>query len=138
MKTWIRTLGIFSVIALGASAPVGSAAAAETTEAKVSAPVDVTLTASAKSGTVVITLSLKAKADIPRGVGRIVLPEGVKLVSGQTKLELGALKRGGVSKHEVTVEVPSTGQYRIFAGVDCHITSGILMHKGAHELILGQ
>jgi hypothetical protein len=107
-------------------------------EAKLSAPVDVTLTSSARTGTVVITLSLTAQADIPRGVGRIVLPKEVRLVGGQTQVDLGALKRGVVSQYQVTVEVPSTGQFRIFAGVDCRISSGVLIHKGARELVLGQ
>ncbi len=107
-------------------------------EAKVSAPVQVSLTSSAKVGTVVITLTVQPKTDIARGVARIVLPQGVRLVDGRTEVELGALKGGVVSQHQVTVEVPSTGQFQIFGGVDCHITSGIRLHKGAEALVLGQ
>jgi hypothetical protein len=110
----------------------------DTPEEKLSAPVEVTLNSSAKSGTVVITLGLKAGADIPRAVSRIVLPPGLKLVSGQTEINIPFLKRGAARDHRVTVAVPSTGEFTIFAGVDCHISSGIVLHKSAPELILGR
>src|SRR5258708_3308644 len=63
------------------AAPAAVPAAAH--EGKITAPVRVKLSASAKTGTVVVTLSVQALADIPRGVARIVLPAEVKLVSGQ-------------------------------------------------------
>jgi hypothetical protein len=113
-------------------------AMANPSEAKVSAPVRVSLSSSAKAGTVVITLRVLPQADISRGVARIVLPQGIKLLGGRAEVDLGALKNGVASQHQVTVEVPSTGQYQIFAGVDCHITAGIRLHKPAEALMLGQ
>jgi hypothetical protein len=124
--------------ATGGQAAADPLATAGTPEAKVSAPVRVALTSSAKSGTAVITLSVQPLSDVARGVSRIVLPPGLKLLSGQTQIELGALKSGVASQHQVTVEIPSTGQFQVFAGVDCHITSGIRLHKAAEALVLGQ
>jgi len=164
MTNITQTLGFLSLMALGiaapgcspsrvaaAPAPEQAAAAAATAqpasdpqamanpaEAKISAPAQVSLTSSAKSGTVVVTLNITPQADIPRGVARIVLPAGVQLVSGQVQGELGALKKGVAIQHQVTVEIPSTGQFQIFAGVDLHITSGIRLHKAAQVLVLGQ
>jgi hypothetical protein len=145
----IKTLGLVTLIALGgaelgcsttaAAQPASDTpVSANTNEAKISAPVQVTLTSSAKSGTVVVTLSVQPKTDIPRGVARIVVPAGVKLVSGQAQMDLGPLKSGVAAQHQVTLEVPSTGQFQIFAGVDCHISSGIRLHKAAEALVLGQ
>jgi hypothetical protein len=107
-------------------------------EAKPEVPVDVSLTSSTESGTVHITLNLTAKADIPRAVGKIVLPPAVKLIHGETRLDLGALKNGESRQLQVIVQVPAHGRFEIFAAVDCHISSGILMHKSAPSLVLGQ
>ena len=165
MKTMIQILGMLAAIAGGeallacapssaASEPQASAAAPTSSppplaapaprgkpraaEQKISAPVDVSLTASARSGTVILTLSLKAETDIPHAVARFVLPREVKLVNGQPEIDIPLLRRGVVSQLQVTVEVPAKGQFTIYAGVDCPISSGILLHKSAPEVVLGQ
>ena len=112
-------------------------------EGKISAPVTVTLNTSAKSGTVVVTIKMEALADIPRAVAKIVIPaealrEGaVKVVKGDLVMDFGMVPRGQVRTHEVTLEVSPSARTDIFGGVDCHITSGILLHKGAKPVTFG-
>lgn len=174
MMTGIQTTGLVALIALGATmlgcsptptttvpssdeqaeatatskpgATPGTTQAAEKTgEGKTSAPVKVTFTPSAKSGTVVLTLTIEALADIPRGVARIVLPrEGrppqasIRVTKGDLEVDFGAIPRGAVREHKVTLDVPQATRFEIFAGVDCHITSGILLHKEAPPILLGE
>ena len=38
----------------------------------------------------------------------------------------------------LTVDAPAAGPFQIFAGVDCHISSGIQLHKEAKPILLGQ
>lgn len=154
MTTLTHTIGIAALIALSSGALTSgcsssraaatpqqepaAVAASGVTETKTTAPVRVALTASGQVGTVVLTLDVLPQADIPRGIARIVLPKELKLVSGQAQAELGPLKRGVAVQHQVTVEVPSGGPFQVFAGVDCHITSGVHLHKPAEALVLGQ
>lgn len=118
----------------------------KTGEAKTSAPVRVTFTSSAKSGKVVLTLRTEALADIPRVVSRIVLPRagekhaqgGINRIEGELQVDFGAMPRGEVREHQMTVDVPQSARSKIFAGVDCHITSGIQLHKEAQPILLGE
>jgi len=152
MKTAIRTISIVAMIVMevvapgcsptrveAASGPEPPAARkpARTREAKISAPVELALTSSASSGTVVLTLAVRALTDIPRGVARIILPDGIKLLSGQREVDFGALAAGSVRELVVTADVPASRQFQIFAGIDCHISSGIQQHKEAQPLYLG-
>lgn len=153
MKTVVKTMGLVAMLAMQSVAagcsPTKVEAAQQSEQpaphqptkfrgAKISAPVELTLTSSAGSGTVVITLTVRALSDIPGAVARVVLPSEIKLLSGQREQDLGALKRGAERKLEITVDAAAPGQFEIFAGVDCHITSGIQQHKEARSIVLGQ
>lgn len=116
-----------------------------TSPGKTSAPVKTTLTSSASSGTVVLTLTMEALADIPRGVGRIVIPDqgrvangDIKVVKGDLEVDFGAVPHGEKRELQVTLEVRPSGKLKIFAGVDCHMTAGILMHKTAQPVVVGE
>lgn len=159
MKKMLQTLGL--VMALGqatagcsptkvsaAPAPEPAATTAATaptaparpitTEAKTGVPVKLTLAASAQSGTVVVTLTVQALADLPRAVTRIMIPQGAQLVKGDREVDFGAVPSGAVRTHQLTLEVPATTQVQLFAGVDCRMSVGILQHKEAVPLLLGQ
>ncbi len=41
----------------------------------------------------------------------------------------------GVREHQTTVDVPQSARGKIFAGVDCHITPGIQLHKEAQPIL---
>ena len=153
MKTVIKTLGLVALLALQSVAAgcsptkVEAAPGAEqpaprhvpkTAHAKISAPVELTLTSSANSGTVVVTLTVRALSDIPGAVARVMLPSEIKLLSGQRELDLGPLTKGAERQLTLTVDAAALGQFQIFAGVDCHITLGIQMHKEAKPIFLGQ
>ena len=164
MKTVIQTLGLVALTALGTvvigcSTPQGDASpnpprragnkeifrsSAVAKEAKITAPVQLSFTAapSAPSATsaapVVLTLTVRALTDIPSGVARVVLPSGVTLISGQPEVEFGALPKGAERQFTLTVDAPASGQSQIFAGVDCHISSGIQLHKEAQPLLVGR
>lgn len=166
MKKMTQTMGIPAVIALCVSAlgcspaPVPPASSSEQqatatssepsaapgaqekeakpVEGKTSAPVKITFTSSATSGTVDFTLTMEALADIPRGVARVIVPRGAKVVKGQPEVDFGAVPKGEVRELKVTMEVPKSTPQQVFAGVDCHITSGIQLHKEAKPLAVGE
>lgn len=153
MKTFTQTISFVAMIALGLAIPGCSPTRVEaaptpeppiagkparTREAKTSAPVELTFTSSASKGQAVLSLAVRALTDIPSGVARIILPEGIKLLSGQREVEFAAMPANSVHKLVVTVDIPSSGQFQIFAGIDCHISTGIQLHKEAQPLILGQ
>jgi hypothetical protein len=113
-------------------------------EAKITAPVQLQFTSTpsgagvAGANTVVLTLTVRALTDIPSGVARVVLPAEVKLLSGQREVEFGALRKGDERQFVLTVDATASSQAQIFAGVDCHISSGIQLHKEARPIFLGQ
>jgi hypothetical protein len=120
------------------AAPSAKEAEAKPVEGKTSAPVKITFASSATSGTVVLTLTMEALADIPRGVARVIVPRGAKVVKGEPEVDFGAVAKGEVRELKVTLDVPKATPQQVFAGVDCHITSGILLHKEAKPLVLGE
>jgi hypothetical protein len=120
------------------AAPGAGQTEAKPVEGKTSAPVKVTLTSSARSGTVVLTLTVEALADIPRGIGRIIVPREAKLVKGTPEVDFGAVPRGETREIQVTLDVPAATRAQVFAGVDCHITSGIHLHQEAKPIPLGE
>lgn len=162
MKTVIQTVGLVAVTALGAfligcSTPKVDAApnpprragksifrsTAIAKEAKITAPVQLSFTSAssvsaASAETVVLTLTVRALDDIPSGVARVVLPREIKLLSGQREMQFGALQKGEERQFALTVDAAATGQFQIFAGVDCHISEGIQLHKEAQPLFVGR
>lgn len=121
-------------------------ATAPSREGKITAPVQLTFTSapsaakasSAGEGPVVLTLTVRALTDIPSGVARVVLPPQLKLLDGQREMPFGALAKDAERQFSLTIEVPPAGSFQIFAGVDCHISSGIQLHKEARPIMLGQ
>lgn len=109
-----------------------------TSETKVAAPVALAVASSARNGRVDVVLNVRALSNARRGVARIVLPAGVTLVSGAREVELGALHAGTAQDLKVTLAVPAKGRFQIFSGVDVYISSGILLHREAEPLILGE
>jgi hypothetical protein len=128
--------------AAASSAPEGAAPEARVEEpvieAKADAPVEVISTASARSGRVDVTLTVRALADIPRGVARVVVPDGVTVVSGAREIDFGAIPSSAVRELKLTLDVPATPQFHIFSGADVYLTAHVLLHKGATPLSLGQ
>lgn len=110
-------------------------------EAKITAPVQLSFTSSPSgggAGAFVLTLTVRALTDLPSGVARVVLPPQIKLLSGEREIAFGALPKDAERQFALTVEASAAGQFQIFAGVDCHISSGIQLHKEAKPLLLGQ
>lgn len=107
-------------------------------EAKITAPVQLTFTSAGSAGAVVLTLSVRAQTDIPSGVARVILPRQIKVLSGQSEMPFGALPKDAERQFSLTVDASASGRFQIFAGVDCHISSGIQLHKEAQPLFIGQ
>lgn len=135
------------------AAPQAERTTAQQREGKITAPVQLTFTSApgavntpgaasasspASAGPVVLTLTVRALTDIPSGVARVVLPPQIKLLSGQREMPFGTLAKDAEQKFSLTVEASSAGPLQIFAGVDCHISSGIQLHKEARPIVLGQ
>lgn len=98
----------------------------------ITAPVELTFTSApsaANAGAVVLTLTVRALTDIPSGVARVVLPAQIKLLSGQSEIPFGALPKDAERQFSLTVDATASGRFQIFAGVDCHISSGISYTK---------
>lgn len=115
--------------------------AAPVRESKITAPVQLTFTSTpsaAGAGSVVLTLTVRALTDIPSGVARVILPPKLKLLSGQSEVAFGALPKDTERQFTLTVDASAGGPLQIFAGVDCHISSGIQLHKEAKPIWLGQ
>lgn len=98
---------------------------------KTMAPVDVDLRTDATADRTRLTLTVTARADIPRAVARFVVPADVTVLDGKTEHELGALGDGQSRTLEITVAVPAQGSHRIAAGLDVHLTRGVKLYKGA-------
>ncbi len=113
----------------------------QTREAKITAPVQLTFTSTpsgAGAGPVVLTLTVRALTDLPSGVARFVLPPQIKLLRGPREIPFGALGKDAERQFSLTVDAPAASPFQIFAGVDCHISSGIQLHKEAKPILLGQ
>ena len=121
----------------GAAAPAAGATRSAPIEAKAQAPVNVTLQAAGTTGKVTLTLRAEATSDLPRAVARIVVPSNVTVLEGLKEVDFGAVPAGEVRELRLVVEVPSSGAFSFFAGVDDHVSSGVLLHKAADPLRLG-
>lgn len=99
---------------------------------KARAPVALALAAAGTHEALTLTLRVQATGDIPRAVSRFTLPEGVALVSGPLEQELGALARDEVRAVSIVVRTPRDGVPMIAAGVDCHLSRGVLLYGVAH------
>jgi len=99
---------------------------------KARAPVALALTAAGTHEALTLTLRVQATGDIPRAVSRFTLPEGVALVSGPLEQELGALARNEVRAVSIVVRTPRDGVPMIAAGVDCHLSRGVLLYGVTH------
>jgi len=104
-------------------------------QGKYSAPVTLNLKHTREGGTLRITLEATALADIPNGVARFALPEGLELLEGQTIVELGALKRGEIRTCEIAVD-GAANNYRLHAGVDA-IYSDTMRLNSSRSLVVG-
>lgn len=102
---------------------------------KTTAPVDVDLRTDATADGTRLTLTVKARADIPRAVARFVVPADVTVLDGKTEHELGALGDGQSRTFEITVAAPAQGSHRIAAGLDVHLTPGVKLYKGATVML---
>ncbi len=102
---------------------------------KVRAPVELALSASGSRDALTLSLRIKATADIPRAVGRFVLPAHVVPVSGSLEQELGALARGAERTMTIVVRAPAADTQMIAAGVDCHLSEGVKLY-GVTQLTL--
>ncbi|MEL6184345.1 MAG: hypothetical protein AAFU79_06955 [Myxococcota bacterium] len=100
---------------------------------KAEAPVRIDLDAAptGKKGQYRVTLEITALRAVPRGVVRLVVPEGVTLIEGQVERDLGVLAKDAETKLVVTVQAPESGNFVLAGGVDCHMASGVKLHRGA-------
>lgn len=98
---------------------------------KLTAPVELTLTVSAKVGDVDATIDLKALKDIPEAVARFVLPAGVSLRTGDLETKLGALKAGDTRRLTLAITVPNSGSFMLAAGVDAVMSAAVRLNKSA-------
>lgn len=111
-------------------APAAEAPRAE----KQYAPVELTLTSSGTRGEVDVVLEVTATANLSNGHARLVLPEGVKLLSPTSEVELGALTKGQQATLEARVSVPATGSYVVAGGFEVVMSRGV---KLAKSVVLG-
>ena len=111
--------------------PQSAAEPREAHGSKVSAPVQVDLsyTILPAFGQLQVTLAISATSDVPRAVARVVLPPGATLVSGKLEEDLGPLAAGEQRTLFVAIEAPPSGT--LAAGVDCHMTSTVKLHRAA-------
>ena len=99
--------------------------------AKLMAPVQLTLTASDKAGVVEAQLAIEATADLPRAIVHFKLPAGMNLVAGEIDQELGPMTRGERKQVAIQVRVAPRGQHELAAGVDVVIGDGMKLHRSA-------
>jgi hypothetical protein len=96
------------------------------------APVALTLSAAPSGDTLTLSLTIEATADIPRAVARFALPKGLTPLSGPASRELGPLAGGERVTASLRVRQLTKGeQQQVFAGVDCHMASGVRLHAAA-------
>jgi len=119
----------------GAADPSGPTGPIDAAPAdKPRAPVALFLTAGGQRDALTLTLVVRATADIPRAVARFTLPADVEVVSGALEQDLGARPAGSETTVTLVVAAPATTAV-LFAGVDCHLTSGVKLY-GVTELTL--
>ena len=99
-------------------------------KAKLSAPAEVQLTVSGTSGEVQATLSMRATADIPRCVGRFVVPAGVTVTAGDREKDWGPVASGEQKQLRLTLLVPAQGSFVLAGGMDLYLSSGVRLHQG--------
>jgi hypothetical protein len=98
---------------------------------KTYAPVELTLTASATSGQAEVVLSVTAMAALPNARARIVLPEGVTLLSADAERELGAMAKGQTATFSARVMIPAGAAYTLAGGVEVKVSAGVQLAKSA-------
>ena len=139
MKTIQQLIPLCALLALAAGcgrnpeppAPSAPTAPAPDRGGKPTAPVDVQLSSSRRSGQVDVIFSVRATGDTPNGLVHFVVPPGIRIVKGKPQVELGALHAGDTRRLELTLEVPARGTFRVTAGVDVQMSPGIKLHKSA-------
>jgi hypothetical protein len=113
------------------SSPATPKSTAEPTASKISAPVEVSVTTNTKGSNTEAVLMVKALSDVPRGVGRIVIPNGIRVVKGPTEIDFGALKQGQTRELRVELQIPNSRGFDLTGGVDVHLAKGVKLHKNA-------
>jgi hypothetical protein len=113
-----------------ASAPRVQAAAPTALQTKLNAPAEVHLTTSGSRGEVQATLTMRATANIPRCVGRFVVPTGVTVTAGDREKDWGPVASGEQRQLQLTLLVPAQGSFVLAAGMDLYLSSGIRLHQG--------
>lgn len=103
---------------------------------KLQAPVELTLAATANGGQYDVKLTVKATAAIPSAQARFVPPAGARLASGKLEQDLGPLAAGDERQVAIRIQLPDTFAGNIAAGVDCHMSAGVQLHKGT-VVVLG-
>ena len=99
-------------------------------QGKLHAPAEVHLTTSGTRGQVQATLTLRATADIPRCVGRFVVPAGVTVTAGDQEKDWGPVASGEQKQLQLTLLVPAQGSFVLAGGMDLYLSSGIRLHQG--------
>jgi len=112
------------------AAPNTAAPSGGAPKAKLNAPAEVHITTSGTRGQVQATLSMRATADIPRCVGRFVVPTGVTVVSGEREKDWGPVANGEQKQLQLTLLVPAQGSFVLAGGMDLYLSSGIRLHQG--------
>ncbi|MEZ4266606.1 MAG: hypothetical protein R3F39_09530 [Myxococcota bacterium] len=106
-------------------------AAQRSHQEKTYAPVELKLTTSASSGQVEVVLSVTALADLPNALARIVLPEGVTLLSAEAQSQLGAIAKGQTASFSARAMIPADGAYTLAGGVEVKVSEGVQLAKSA-------
>ncbi len=100
---------------------------------KTYAPVDLRLASSARSGVAEVVLTVTPRVDVPNARARLVLPEGVALVSGAPEVELGPLAKGARASLAVRVQIPLQGAFTLAGGVEVELSPA---RKLARSMVL--
>lgn len=116
--------------AAGAATSAEPTAPTDAPQIKLSAPAEVHLTTSGTSGQVQATLSMRATADIPRCVGRFVVPAGVTVTAGDREKDWGPVASGEQKQLQLTLLVPAQGTFVLAGGMDLYLSSGVRLHQG--------
>ena len=122
--------GVAAATATDTAAPNTAATNDGASNAKLNAPAVVHLTTSGTRGQVQATLTMRATADIPRCVGRFVVPAGISVVSGEREKDWGPVANGEQKQLQLTLLVPAQGSFVLAGGMDLYLSSGIRLHQG--------
>lgn len=96
---------------------------------KTYAPADLELTTSGQTGVVDVVLTVTATADLPNAHARVVVPDGVTLVSATREADLGPLAKGTQGRLTVRVRIPYEGRYTFAGGVEVKVGPGRQLAK---------